>query len=136
MKIGFTGTKDGMTPEQKKTITDFIENNYISEFHHGDCIGSDEDFHNICSNNGIDNIIIHPPIFDKHRAFCKSKTILEEKPYLKRNKDIVNSSDILLATPNSTNEILRSGTWSTIRYGIKNNIKVIIVYPNGISELK
>jgi len=45
---GFTGTKNGMTDKQKKTLKKILEtsgNNFI--MHHGDCIGADEEAHNI-----------------------------------------------------------------------------------------
>jgi hypothetical protein len=46
MKIGFTGTRNGMTSQQKKVITRFeIFTTKVLEAHHGDCPGSDADFH-------------------------------------------------------------------------------------------
>ena len=40
------------------------------------------------------------------------------KPYLDRNRDIVDACEVLLATPDGP-ERLRSGTWSTVRYARK-----------------
>jgi hypothetical protein len=82
---------------------------------HGDCVGADTEFHNLCSELRIE-IHIFPPDDDKLRGFNKSDTIMQPKPYLKRNEDIVKKCDILIACPIDKNkEILRSGTWSTIR---------------------
>ena len=43
-----------------------------------------------------------------------------------RNKDIVNSCDILIACPENDKEVIRSGTWSTIRYAKKINKTVLL----------
>lgn len=96
--------------------------------HHGDCVGADAEFHDIAW--GMCFIIVHPPIEDMYRAFCiaPDKT-LEPRPYLARNKDIVNQSDILIAAPNTLVEEWRSGTWSTVRYARKMGKPVIILDP-------
>ena len=131
--IGMSGNRGGMSENAKSTIYNIINTDFNGKIHnvrHGDCVGSDCDFHKICSGLGL-NVIIHPPNVNSMRAFCKSDTILEPKPFLIRNKDIVNSSNILVAFPDSKEELLRSGTWSTIRYARKMNKKIIIIYPDG-----
>jgi len=50
IKIGFTGNRKGLTPIQEEEIIlilDKYDNMIVS---HGDCIGSDTDFHNLCMN--------------------------------------------------------------------------------------
>ena len=50
------------------------------------------------------------------------------KPYLKRNEDIVNKCDVLIACPIDKNkEILRSGTWATIRKARKLNKTIYLL---------
>lgn len=124
--IGFTGNRYGLTDEQKTQITAIFDiyNNIIVS--HGDCIGSDTDFHNLSIQykqlNPMKNFQIHiyPPTDDKLRSYCNGDIILNPKPYLQRNKDIVLDSDILIGCPNDkTKEVLRSGTWSTIRLARK-----------------
>ena len=132
IKLGISGSRYGLSNDAKKFLINFIENNNILESHHGDCLGVDKEFHDICIEKKI-SVVIHPPNINTLRAFCKSPNILNPKPYLERNKDIVDSTDILIAFPSSDKEILRSGTWSTIRYAKKKkNKKIIIVPPNGI----
>jgi hypothetical protein len=131
VNIGFTGTRYGLNTMQINKIKDLLCNaikdcNYV-EVHHGDCKGADSDFHNICESIGNIHIVVHPPDNDIMRAFCNSKEIKDKKPYLERNKNIVDISDILIACPIDNNEILRSGTWSTIRYAKKNNVHTIII---------
>jgi hypothetical protein len=123
---GFTGTRNGLSNKQKESIIKLLSNKQNIEVHHGDCVGADKDFHDICTKLGF-KIVIHPPLDSKLRAFCKSEYINKPKEYLDRNKDIVNSCNILIACPFSENEELRSGTWSTIRYCRKLK-KDIIIY--------
>lgn len=142
MKIGFTGTQKGMKATQagkvylllnKFNMGDLLNK---AEFHHGDCFGADAQAHNIAKTFNM-YIIIHPPINSTKRAFCKGDLILPEKEYLDRNKDIVKSCELLLATPNEFEEQLRSGTWSTIRFARKRKKQIIIVFPDGsVNEFK
>ncbi len=129
---GFTGTRNGITQQQRDAFRDTIILLEIDEFHHGDCIGADYMAHGTIKeiNTNI-KVIIHPPSYAKYRANCKGNVILTQKPYLDRNKDIVDHSNILIATPGEFKEKLRSGTWSTIRYARKKNKPIYIVMPDG-----
>lgn len=132
MKFGFTGTQNGMTEAQVNSFNKFVSK--ISEFHHGDCIGSDEQAHNLIRDfNPKIKIILHPPTNSSKRAYCKADEQRERKSYLERNKEIVNEIDYLIATP-SGQEVLRSGTWSTIRYAKSQSKKIFIINPNGDIE--
>jgi hypothetical protein len=118
MIIGFTGTQLGMTFYQRRKIREQLQLMKPTEAHHGDCIGADQDFHILCRELNIP-VVIHPPNIDAKRAFCEGEEVREvkqPKPYLDRNHDIVDASDIILATPAEAHEITRSGTWATIRY--------------------
>lgn len=128
VSIGFTGTEQGMTELQKTGLSNYLKQ-YRRDFHHGDCIGADEEAHQIAMRLGY-KIVIHPPINSKKRAFCKEGYILPAKEYLIRNRDIVYSSDILVATPKEREEVQRSGVWSTIRFARKIGNKVKIIYPH------
>lgn len=131
MKLGMTGNRNGISKHALFKLQEFIKSNDITEAHHGDCIGADTDFHNFCKLSNIP-IVIHPPSINSQRSFCKdSVTTKEPKPYLTRNHNIVNESDILIAFPSTKEEVLRSGTWSTIRYAIKRNKIIVIVFPDG-----
>jgi len=57
------------------------------------------------------------------------------KPYLERNHNIVDESELLIACPKSKEEELRSGTWATVRYARKKGVRIILIYPDGsVSE--
>jgi len=131
MKVGFTGTQEGLTKIQKIMLIEFLVNNVfqIEEVAHGDCIGADAEFHSICYQLGI-KIVIHPPLNPKKRAYCTSPYVLEPKEYIERNHNIVDSSTLLLATPKLLREEQRSGTWATIRYAL-NKIPVNVFYNDG-----
>ncbi len=131
MKVGFTGTQKGMTDRQLSKLDGMLRAlsapSPIEEFHHGDCIGADEQFHQAV--NDPDRTIIHPPEDDKKRAWCHSRHILKPKPYLKRNHDIVDATDVVIATPRTSYGEIWSGTWATIRYAQSKGKKIIIIYP-------
>lgn len=128
---GFTGTQRGMSARQKKRFVRHILKLNLTEFHHGDCIGADEDAHHLVQKH-LPNcrIIIHPPIYESKRAFCKgAAAVLPAKEYLVRNKDIVNACSTLFVTPGEMNEQLRSGTWSTYRYAKKTHKLIKLILP-------
>ena len=136
MIIGFTGTQKSMTTDQFDRLLALVKNLNPSEAHHGDCIGADSVFHDICLTLGIP-IVIHPPIDKSKRANCKGTLdgyplILPARDYLPRNRDIVDASDELIAVPNTTNEKLRSGTWSTYRYAKKRGKPTHLITPQDI----
>jgi hypothetical protein len=135
MKMGFTGTRTGMTAHQMRAVQQAMERYGPVAFHHGDCEGADAEAHIIAMRLGI-RIVIHPPVDDKHRAFCKGEHEMREpKTHFARNRDIVNETQLLIATPWSTGELDYGGTWYTINYGRKQKAPVIIVWPDG-SQLR
>lgn len=77
--LGMTGTRNGMTNDAKNVLINFLSNNTIKEVHHGDCIGADKDFHDICKSHDEIKIIIHPPNEDICRAYCKGDIIKPKK---------------------------------------------------------
>lgn len=136
--VGFTGTQRGMTVTQHAAVTDLLRGRTICG-HHGDCVGADEDFHEIVRRQDWSTIVIHPPVDRAKRAFCAGDggervavTVLLEKPYLERNRDIVDVTVCLIATPKKITPELRSGTWSTIRYAAKVGRPYVVVGPAGL----
>lgn len=128
--VGFTGTREGMTLRQKAYVRDALNLLEPVEVHHGDCIGADAEFHALCKDSWP--VVIHPPSDPKLRAFCGSQfDQAPEKPYLDRNRDIVDACDVLIATPKEEWEQSKGGTWYTIRYARQQGVKTIIVWPDG-----
>lgn len=131
MDIGFTGTRKGMTTAQKQSVSDYIKSLSLDAAHMGDCIGADADFYEIIRQHGDIRTVGHIPDNDSLRTRLVYDEEMPPQPYLKRNQDIVDDSDILIATPDSYTEVSRSGTWATIRYAKKRGIPVVIVNPDG-----
>lgn len=125
--LGFTGTRDGMTFAQMLTVAHMVER--CDELHHGDCVGADFDAHRLAMHHQK-RVVIHPPDNDRLRARCWANEFRDEKPYLDRNRDIVDESDVLIATPKETCEG-KGGTWYTVRYARKVGKEVNVVWPNG-----
>ena len=128
--LGFTGTIKGMTDWQKHRFTALIQDLMPTEFHHGDCFGSDTEAHEIVRfwSPGT-NILIHPPIIKDYASNLKGDIIYRAKPYLERNKDIVASCDVLVATPKEPDEQRRSGTWYTVRRARDTGKRIILLLP-------
>lgn len=140
MKLGFTGTASGMTRAQKAAFYHKVLRRsglIIAEFHHGDCVGSDAESHAMVrsENPGI-HITGHPPRNPNKRAWCKCDELRPELPYLVRNHNIVDETDEVVATPSGFEEVLRSGTWATMRYTKKIDKTLRIIWPDGTIGFK
>jgi hypothetical protein len=144
--IGFTGTQSGMTQRQGEVVWWLVRHKQFYA-HHGDCVGADAEFHAIVKQvEWCYGVVVHPPTNASKRAFVALDPVRDvvrlEKPYLERNHDIVDESTWLIATPKEDFMVLRSGTWSTVRYarsrlpapivgGPLSERKVLIVLPSG-----
>ena len=130
MKVGFTGTQVGMKPLQLGKLYNTMKYSGMVEFHHGDCIGADEEAHGLIERPVV--IVIHPPLKGDKRAYCMGADFFRRpKEYIARNRDIVDETEILLAAPKGMTEEPRGGTWSTIRYARRLGRPVIIHWPDG-----
>lgn len=132
--IGFTGTQRGLTETQLKALQMYllkIDPRPV-EAHHGDCVGADSEFHAQAVDMGIP-VVLHPATgVGMKRAFNDDAHASHvAKAPLVRNHDIVNSCDVLIACPGEMQEVLRSGTWATIRYALKRRKHVAIIFPDG-----
>lgn len=132
---GFTGTRFGMTTLQKLRLREHLQlkistisENIRAEFHHGACIGSDEQAAHIATELGFWTVA-HPPISKRYLSNFISCETRKARPYLERNFDIVKECDELIATPYQNHEIVRSGTWATIRYAYRLEKDVYIITP-------
>ncbi len=105
-----------------------------SELHHGDCVGSDENFAKLMEVDiGPERVFVHPPENVRLRAYAifTDNVVLDPKAYLERNRDIVSACDILIATPKENRESYGGGTWYTIREAVKQGKRIKIVWPDG-----
>ena len=127
--IAFTGHRKMVSSIRAtslvRRLVQFRKDGY-EYLHHGDCLGMDAAVHRIAIQAGF-CVFIHPPVSEKKRAFCQGGHVLSPFPYLERNHMMVDASDVLLAVPKTYVEVLRSGTWSTIRYARRRKVEVIII---------
>lgn len=138
MKIGFTGTRMGMTEEQRQTVAGLLQQlpdgdtPAESEFHHGACVGADEQAAMIAGNLGY-HLVAHPGIVDgRWRSLFVSHEERELMPTLVRNRDIVAEAELVIATPFEKHPRRRgSGTWATIREALKASKPLYVVWSDG-----
>lgn len=115
MSVGFTGTTRGMTGDQAATVARLLRTLYKEgrEFHHGAEPHSDAQAAELAEMAGY-KIVPHPGG--------------DAKQNIRRNHEIVNVSDVMIAAPRGRKEAPRSGTWATIRYACG---ALNYVYPPG-----
>jgi hypothetical protein len=124
--VGITGTRAGLSVYQYDTVFFILSHlTVLGGLKHGDAIGVDVQVANIATELGIPTFA-YPPDNPKYRAFHQSTLIMEEKPYRVRDKDVANS-DLLIACPKQSHEIIRSGTWATYRDAKKMGVSRILL---------
>src|SRR5690606_37000540 len=102
-------------------------------FRHGLCVGSDAQAAELAKAAGY-YITGHPPtnrkLVDPRAVYHR---LVEPRPYLERNLNIVTNADVMIATPyQEFIEVSRgSGTWSTIRCAITLSRPLLIIAPSG-----
>lgn len=131
--FGFTGTRQGMTRIQAKNFISFMLANgdSVTDFHHGCAIGADAEANDLMlgampwvRRHG------HPSNIVGQRAMVNLTDCEKPLPPLQRNDVIVKACQVLCACPGENQEVLRSGTWATIRHAVKDKL-VVIFYPDG-----
>jgi hypothetical protein len=141
MKLGFTGTREGASENQKQWLADVFDQLKIDVLHHGACVGADELAHVLAIERKIP-VVVHPPVNPKYvAALCLTGsahvTIMPAKPYLNRDRDICSATQGLIALPRQLREpppLQWGGTWYTVNYAVRLNKMVIICYPDGRIE--
>jgi hypothetical protein len=129
MILGFTGTREGLTPFQRAALVTFLVSTRLTEIHHGDCRGADAELHEMARTLLV-RTVIHPPSDPVLRAFCTGTEVLPARPYLVRDRDIAEACEELAACPDGP-ERAKSGTWYTIRQAWRLGKTVTIFYPDG-----
>lgn len=137
LKIGFVGTRIGLNIEQKKSIIHILDKAFKNTntiiVLHGDCIGGDTEFHQICTEyNNLHKdkyieIHIYPTNITSMRAYNKANIVMPIMRPLDRNNAIMNKADILIACPEDKNvEKMMSATWYTIRRARDANMPIYL----------
>lgn len=131
MKVGFTGTRNGLSELQSHALRTALQECAPKEFGHGDCIGADAQAAHMAYELGI-RIVCFPPVCDSHRAFVTfNHEVMPAETYFARNRRIVNWCDMLIGCPPSMGRLATGGTWYTLNYADKAKKRHYICWPNG-----
>lgn len=138
MIVGFTGTQDGMTQDQRLAFQNLLASLVVGararQLHHGNCIGADDEAVEDAHALRLFTVAWPGPSMKKRGTRVSSDT-RSALPYLVRNKIIAREVDVLIAAPKQETEIVRSGTWATVRYAREAGKPIYIIRPDGsISE--
>jgi len=131
MKVGITGTRQGMNERQFEDVKTFLEEHYQdgAEFHHGDCVGVDAEAAMLAKELGY-KVVGHPgPNHDSLRAFVECDETREPQSHFKRNRTIVDACDVLLVVPLQMERQPNGGTWYTYTYAVKRNKEFYVIWP-------
>jgi hypothetical protein len=131
--ISFSGTREGMSEAQKAQLEQFLldHKNSIFSLSHGGCVGADAECHaiarRVCGSSLF--ISVHPSTASARVVIPPDADhVADGLPPLERNRDVVRSGkDLLIVAPLWMVEVLRSGTWSTVRYARFLQVPVLLL---------
>lgn len=134
MIVGFTGTRQGMNQQQYRIFASLMKPLFgvITAFHHGGCVGADGQAH--LAMLGHSAIVVWPGPVESLKASCcqprHDVTIMDPRPFLERNDEIVAVCDLLVVAPQiGTNEKSVGGTWYTFRQAKARKRPTLIIWP-------
>lgn len=144
--IGFSGTRNGMTREQRERVHALLavlgeqaqsEGRTVVGLH-GDCVGADAHFDAICRELGIATNC-RPCTLGDMRARTGAHEIAPEEAPMQRNRaivaDVLARGGVLIACPpNYTSIRSGSGTWATFRFAERAGVRRILVFPDGLTH--
>ena len=131
--IAFTGPVD---PPREAHVTVYnailTYGGGVGEFHYGGAFGVDTWCASVATALYPEAAhILHVPLGCRwnerlERLYEFDEVIYVEGGYMKRNDSLVEAAGRLLAFPKTANEVLRSGTWATIRRARKAGVPVLM----------
>ena len=140
MKVGVTGTREGMTSSQVFAFGGLECLDSIREFHHGSCCGVDVGTARLVKGHLGDTVEIHRhpgPLDDPNQEDSGVDTVIHEpKNHFARNRDIVDAVDLLIVVPREMERQERGGTWYTMGYAEKKGKQIKVIWPDGTVESK
>lgn len=136
IRVGFTGTRHGMSPTQIEAVVMIMKR--VASIgmvlaRHGDCVGADEDFHDIARSVSA-FVEIHPGSSSAMRGHSCADRTRAPSGFLERNRRIVDLSALVIATPFEPTHRDRGGTWYTVDHALKCKKPLALVLPrrNGV----
>jgi hypothetical protein len=138
--VTFTGTRLGMTAEQKFAVQTLLAELGAETVHHGACSGSDRQFHAIAGEFACHREL-HPcteeqKVWADYNASQTDVVHPVDPDAIGRNRRMVDRSQTVISTPSGGKELRRgSGTWATMRYSRLKKRTLYVVWPSGkVSE--
>lgn len=137
MRVSFTGTRQGMSFVQRQQFEEWLKANgaNVSLFVHGGCVGADIEAHSAVRYHFGKKIFITCLPSDSAKTSRVPRDcghVGEPKSPRIRDRDIVDLGDnLLIAAPLTDAEVVRSGTWTTVRYARKKKVPVLILGRDG-----
>ncbi len=131
---GFTGSRAGMTAVQYDWCRKLLKAGQPDVLRHGGAFGADTQVHALWREERTSGKCEVWPADDKrHAMFLNQRNVIVQTVMgpLYRNQEIVTRSTFLFATPHTQHEVIRSGTWHTVRHAAKANVPTLICWPNG-----
>jgi hypothetical protein len=99
------------------------------------CLATSKESFQMCKLDGIGGLStgLATPLARRfgHACVFEVFSVLPVKPPFERNEDIADMCDILIAAPKAATEVLRSGTWATIRHARRIGRQVVLL---GLTE--
>ena len=144
MRVGFTGTREGMSARQAEQLALVLGWIYSRDlqmieatvFHFGGADGADMEAACIALDADIlpRQIVVHPcPGVTLDKCLTTVGQAASRFAWrevftpLRRDRNIVAESEILIAAPLTDREIIRSGTWATVRYARKAGLPIVML---------
>lgn len=143
--VGFTGRRDGMDFDQKVAVRAALAGIQVAVSYpiiglHGDCVGADLEFDEICRELRIPTACMpctwKGEVEHRLRAFTEAEEWAEPCAPLTRNRRIVEKSHVLIGTPPTPEYEKRSGTWFTVHHAESRNVPCILIPPYSTVSLK
>lgn len=136
MRAGFTGTRNGMNAKQLGQLRIELMRLAPTLLAHGACRGADDQADELAAEMGIYRVA-YPSTAStaiyasalRARTGSQITIILPPQLPLVRDKMIVDLAEIMIAAPKTMTEIVRSGTWTTVRYARRMKKEVIMLWP-------
>lgn len=140
--VGFTGTRAGCTKAQHAAMAKVLfEQSRMSfaRLDHGCCDGADREAHAVWRRHR--GVVRFRPgnrfQYEWAVEHCQDmESVFGVMPYLERNRLIADECAVLVACPAEMVEVMRSGTWATIRAARRVNRAIYLVRPDGSVTLE
>lgn len=151
--VYFTGTREGLTEDQRESLREWLFVRNVIATHDGLCIGADEEFHGIAESLAADRVspyingwpaIVPADLTCINRVKCHSTR--EPRPPLDRNTAMAEDARDAIKWRKENAELVacpagkekpssdRGSTWHAIGRFQSRNVPVTIINPDGSSR--